>query len=124
MRTGYARIALEAGVPVVPVANAGAHETFVVLSDGRRLAEALRLPQLVRAHIWPVHLSFPWGLGFGPWPHLPPPTKLRYRFGPPIHPAEVGATPGQPVTEDMVAAFDAKVRAGVQAQLDVLAVQR
>lgn len=123
-RTGYARIALEAGVPVVPVANAGAHETFVVLSDGRRLAEALRLPQLVRAHIWPVHLSFPWGLGFGPWPHVPPPTKLRYRFGPAIHPRDVGAEPGRPVTEGMIAAFDAKVRAGVQAQLDRLAAER
>jgi len=119
-RTGYAQIALERGVPVVPVANAGAHETFVVLTDGQQLAEALRLPQLVRAHIWPVHLSFPWGLGIGPWPHLPPPTKLRYRFGPPIDPREVGWRPGAEVTEGMVEAFDEKVRQGVQTQLDRL----
>ena len=120
-RKGYARMALDAGVPIVPVANAGAHETFVVLSDGRRLAELLRLPQLVRAHIWPVHVSLPWGLAVGPWPHLPIPTTLRYRFGPAIHPTEVGAEPGKPITDEMVDALDERVRAGVQRELDALA---
>ena len=119
-RTGYARLALESGVPVVPLANAGPQETFLVLTDGRRIAEALRLPQLVRAHIWPVHLSLPWGLAIGPWPHLPLPARLRYRFGPAIHPADFGVIPGEPVTDEQVAAFDAAVRGGVQAQLDRL----
>jgi 1-acyl-sn-glycerol-3-phosphate acyltransferase len=38
-RTGYARVALSSGVPVVPVAHVGAHHTFLVLTDGRGLAE-------------------------------------------------------------------------------------
>ena len=123
-RTGYARVALEAGVPVVPVANAGAHETFLVLTDGQKLASFLRLPDLVRAHIWPVHISLPWGLAVGPWPHLPVPTKLRYRFGPAIHPEQVGLAPGEEPTDAQVDAFDALVRAGVQAELDRLRDQR
>lgn len=123
-RKGYARIALQAGVPVVPVANAGAHHTLLVLTDGQKLAQALRLPQLVRAHIWPIHLSLPWGIGVGPWPHIPLPAKLRYRFGRAIHPEDVGAEPGAEVTDDAVDALDQRVRAGVQAQLDVLRDQR
>jgi 1-acyl-sn-glycerol-3-phosphate acyltransferase len=123
-RKGYARIALNAGVPIVPVANAGAHETFVVLSDGHKLANLLRLPQLARAHVWPVHLSLPWGLAIGPWPHFPVPTTLRYRFGEPIHPREVGVTPGRAPSEEQIEAFDEKVRAGVQHQLDLLRDER
>lgn len=123
-RTGYAQVALEAGVPVVPVANAGAHETFLVLTDGQKLARLLRLPELARANIWPVHLSLPWGLAVGPWPHFPVPAKLRYRFGPPIHPSRVGLEPGQTPTEAQIQAFDALVRAGVQKELDVLRDQR
>ena len=79
-RKGYAVTALKAGVPIVPVANAGAHQTLYVISDGRRLARALRLPQIARAQIFPVSLSFPWGLTIGPLPHLPIPTTLRYKF--------------------------------------------
>ena len=119
-RTGYARIALSAGVPVVPVANAGAHETFMVLTDGQHLARILRLKELARANIWPVHLSLPWGVAIGPWPHIPLPAKLRYRFGEPIRPSDVGLAPGQVATDAQVAEFDARVRAGVQSELNIL----
>ena len=119
-RRGYARLALDAHVPVVPVVNAGAHHTLIVLSDGRRMAEALRLPELVRAHIWPVHLSLPWGLAIGPWPHLPTPARLRYRFAPAIHPSIVGAERGVPTTEAQVADFDAAIREAMQKELDAL----
>jgi hypothetical protein len=36
-------LAVEAGVPFVPVVTAGAGQSLLVLSDGRRLARALRL---------------------------------------------------------------------------------
>lgn len=119
-RTGYARIALQAGVPIIPVAHAGAHETLMVLTDGKRLAEALHLPEIARAHIWPIHLSFPWLLGFGPLPHFPIPSRLRYLFGAPIFPSEVGHVPGRAPTDEEIRALDAKVRANVQSQLDTL----
>lgn len=117
-RTGYARSAITAGVPIVPVANAGAHSTLLVLSDGQRLARALRLPELTRASVWPVHLSLPWGLAIGPLPHLPVPARLRYRIGAPIAPPALAA--GQEPSDEMVADLDATVRAAVQAQLDEL----
>lgn len=123
-RTGYARLALESGVPVVPVANAGAHHTFMVLTDGRRLAEALRLPEIARASIWPVHLSLPWGIGFGPLPHIPTPAKLRYSLGEPIRGTEVDLGPGEEPSKDQIAEFDRLVRQGVQRQLDRLRATR
>jgi 1-acyl-sn-glycerol-3-phosphate acyltransferase len=119
-RTGYARMALRARVPIVPVANAGAHQTLIVLSDGQRIARALRLPQLARASIFPIHLSLPWGLTIGPWPHLPTPTTLRYRFGPPILPPATLAQ-GEEPSDELVAAHDRRVRAAVQVLLDGLA---
>jgi len=118
-RTGYARTAMKAGVPVVPVAHAGAHETLIVLSDGRRLASALGLPAIARASIWPVHLSLPWGLAVGPWPHIPTPARLRYRIGPPVAPP-VKVAPGEEPSEEAVRAFDASVQAAVQGLLDQL----
>jgi 1-acyl-sn-glycerol-3-phosphate acyltransferase len=118
-RTGYARTALRARVPIVPVAHAGAHETLIVLSDGRKLARALRLPELARASIWPVHLSLPWGLAIGPWPHIPTPARLRYRIGSPIMPP-AGLGPGEEPSEEMVREHDAEVQAAVQRLLDDL----
>jgi 1-acyl-sn-glycerol-3-phosphate acyltransferase len=118
-RTGYARLALEARVPIVPVAHAGAHETLIVLSDGRRLAHALHLPEIARASIWPVHLSLPWGLAVGPWPHIPTPALFRYRIGPAILPP-ADLAPDEVPSEAAVRDHDAQVRSSVQSMLDGL----
>ena len=48
-RRGYIRLALRAGVPIVPVVAAGAHSTFIVLSDGRRLLRRRVRARLRRA---------------------------------------------------------------------------
>lgn len=117
-RTGYARLAIEARVPIVPVAHAGAHETLIVLTDGQWLARKLRLPAIARASIFPIHLSLPWGLAVGPWPHLPVPARLRYRVGAPISPPEVGL--GESPTEAQVRALDQRVQQAVQVLLDQL----
>lgn len=118
-RTGYARLALKAGVPIVPLAHAGAHETLIVLSDGRRFARALGLPAIARASIWPVHLSLPWGLAIGPWPHIPTPARLRYRIGAPVTPPSPVAPDEEP-SEELVRAYDAAVQSSVQVLLDEL----
>ncbi len=119
-RMGYARLALKARVPIVPVANAGAHETLRVLTDGAPLARLLRFPKLFRANIFPISLSFPWGLTIGPWPHIPPPTRLRYRIGPAVIPDGGFDEPGEEPTTERVVAYDAKVRAAMQQLLDQL----
>jgi 1-acyl-sn-glycerol-3-phosphate acyltransferase len=121
-RTGYVRTALRAGVPIVPMANAGAHETFYVLTDGRALARRLHLHEFARAEIFPIHLSLPWGVAIGPWPHLPVPSTLRYRLGAPIQPPRAFAR-DEPIDEALLNEIDAEVRLTVQALLDELAKQ-
>lgn len=78
-RTGYARVAIEHGVPVVPVVTAGAGESLLVVNDGQRLARALRLPELLRVKALPLSVSLPWGVNLGAvgmLPYLPLPSKL------------------------------------------------
>ncbi len=117
-RRGYARLALEAGVPILPIACAGAHETLRVLSDGRWLGRALGIYKLARSEVFPIHLSLPWGLGVGPLPHIPLPTRLRFRIGRPVLPPAEGLA-----EEDRVARLDRAVRARMQTLLDELAAQ-
>lgn len=118
-RRGYARLALKTGVPVIPVANAGAHETLLVLTDGRKVARALGLYDVARAEIFPVHLSLPWGIGIGPLPHLPTPVTLRYRIGPAV-PIPRGAAIGVEPTEEQVVEYDVLVQSEVQRLLHEL----
>lgn len=109
-RTGFARLAIETGVRVVPIAHAGAHETLRVLTSGRSFARAIGLKRIARAEIWPIHLSFPWGLALGPWPHVPFPARFRYLVGAPLR-----ATPGVGEKE-----FAGQIEAAVQGQLTQL----
>lgn len=81
-RTGFAKLALEQKVPIVPVVTAGAGESLLVLSSGERLARALRLDKTLRVKALPVSVSMPWGLNVGAvgmLPYLPLPTKLVTR---------------------------------------------
>lgn len=117
-RAGYVRTALRARVDIVPVANAGAHETLYVLTDGRRIAKAIGLQALARAEVFPIHFSLPWGLAFGPLPHLPWPTELRYRVAPviPLPRLDESEVPDESLVRDI----DATVRAAIQSLLDQL----
>src|SRR6185295_17830585 len=47
-RTGFARLAIEHGVPIVPVVAIGGQETALFLGQGRSIARPLRLDSLLR----------------------------------------------------------------------------
>ena len=88
-RKGFLRLAREAGVPIVPVVASGGQQTYLPLTDGARMARALRLDRLGRLKVLPVSLALPWGLNVGDLlGHLPLPVKLRVEVLPPIDMAE------------------------------------
>jgi 1-acyl-sn-glycerol-3-phosphate acyltransferase len=116
-RSGFARLALEHDVPVVPVVSAGSHETLIVLSQGRRVAKALRLPQWARIHSLPIMLAAPWGVLMGPTcalPYLPLPAKVTVQVGPAL-----GARPST-TTDTMYR----RVEGTMQDMLDELYAER
>lgn len=79
-RSGYAQLAIDAGVPIIPIVVSGAGETAVVLSDGQWLAKALRLPQFARIKTLPISISIPYGVSAGlagMLPYIPLPAKMR-----------------------------------------------
>jgi 1-acyl-sn-glycerol-3-phosphate acyltransferase len=92
-RRGFVRLALDAGVPIVPVVSIGGQETALFLSRGDALARLLRLDRLLRLKVLPISLALPWGLNVGDFAgHIPLPAKivvevlpridLRDEFGP------------------------------------------
>lgn len=109
-RTGFGKLAIEAGVPIIPLVVSGAGETVLVLSNGARLAKALRLPELARQKAIPINIALPWGLNIGlagAIGYLPLPAKMRAALLPPME-----ALPGETGDE-----FAARVEAAMQAKL-------
>jgi 1-acyl-sn-glycerol-3-phosphate acyltransferase len=118
-RRGFIKLALDSGVPIIPIVSVGGQETALFLTHGDRLARLLRLDKLLRLKTLPLNLSLPWILNIGDFlGHLPLPAKitvqvmkpidLRERFGP----------------EPDVDRIYEEVTTTMQGQLDELAAER
>jgi 1-acyl-sn-glycerol-3-phosphate acyltransferase len=118
-RQGFLRTAYDAGVPIVPVVADGGHDTLFVLTDGRRLASALKFDKMLRVKSVPLVLAPPWGVSVGDWLlHWPLPAKIRIRVLEPIDLRErYGDTPDY---DDAYAYVTSKM----QAELSRLAARR
>ncbi|GAA1538033.1 1-acyl-sn-glycerol-3-phosphate acyltransferase [Nocardioides humi] len=115
-RSGFARMAIEQDVPIVPLVTAGAGDTLLVLDDGQGLARRLKLDQLLRLKALPVSVTFPWGLNVGLagfLPYLGIPVQLRTR----VLPAST-AYDGEDAR-----AFASRIETVMQATLDELSRQ-
>src|SRR5947209_692900 len=94
-RTGFIRLALRTGVPIVPAVSCGAHNSVVVLSRGDRLVRWMPYLRLMRVKVMPIMLGLPWGISFG-LPTIPLPTRTTVDVGAPIDLAErYGADPDE-----------------------------
>ncbi|MCX2932026.1 lysophospholipid acyltransferase family protein [Mycobacterium sp. CVI_P3] len=115
--TGYVTIALEAGVPIVPVVSIGGQETQLYLTRGTWLAKSLGLQRLIRLEQMPVSFGFPFGLSVGTV-NLPFPSKIITQM---LAPIDITARFGK---EPDVTDVDTYVRTVMQSALDGLAARR
>jgi 1-acyl-sn-glycerol-3-phosphate acyltransferase len=102
--SGFVRLALQTGTPIVPVAIIGSDDTYPALVSSRRLGRLVGAPYL------PITPTFPW---LGPLGFVPLPVRLHIRFGDPI------VFDGDPdESEAQTRARVAQVRGAIQALLD------
>jgi 1-acyl-sn-glycerol-3-phosphate acyltransferase len=120
-RTGFVKMAIRAGVPIVPVATVGGPDSMPVLLTGRRVASALKLDKVANLKMFPIALQAPWGISPAMLPELPLPTKIRTAFQDPI---EVDSDPERAKDTDYVDAKYEEVQASIQAGMDALARRR
>jgi 1-acyl-sn-glycerol-3-phosphate acyltransferase len=115
-RGGFARTALQAGVPVIPCAIVGAEEIYPMLGNSEALARALRLPY------FPLTPLFPW---LGPVGAVPLPSNWLIEFCEPVTACGLsGSDPTDDPDETAVAELADQVRDVIQAKLDVLVAER
>jgi 1-acyl-sn-glycerol-3-phosphate acyltransferase len=103
-RRGWIRLALEAGVPIVPVVAIGGQETALFVTRGRRIAHALRLDDMFRLTVLPISLGPPLGVNVLDFPgRIPLPSKIEIQVLDPIDLTErFGPDPDREEVYDVV----------------------
>jgi 1-acyl-sn-glycerol-3-phosphate acyltransferase len=115
-RGGVVRLALERGVPIVPVGVVGGEEAHPILFKASTPARALGLPFV------PITPTFPW---LGPLGALPLPAQWVLQFGEPIAYADLGRDAARDallvsrLTEELRARIQSLVDAGLRARESV-----
>ena len=120
-RKGFIRMAIRAGVPIVPIATVGGPDSMPVLARGRRLAKALQLDKVARLKMFPISIQAPWGVSPAMLPELPLPTKIRTAFQPPV---KLSRDPAKAKDVDYVDRKYDEVQQSIQDGMDTLARRR
>src|SRR3954470_16961850 len=120
-RTGFVRMAIRSGVPIVPIATVGGPDSMPVLATGRRLAKLLQLDRLARLKMFPIALQAPWGISPALLPEIPFPAKIRTAFQKPV---ELDVDPDRANDRGYVQAKYEEVRRSIQGGMDALARRR
>ncbi|MFT4622526.1 MAG: 1-acyl-sn-glycerol-3-phosphate acyltransferase [Myxococcota bacterium] len=102
--TGFVRIALETGAPIVPVAVIGAEEIYPSLHNFPWLSKQLGLPYITLTPFFPL---------LGPLGLVPLPHRIQIRFGEPIH-----LEGSEDASDADVNAMVRRVRRAVEALID------
>jgi 1-acyl-sn-glycerol-3-phosphate acyltransferase len=116
-RTGFARMAIEHGYPIVPFASVGAEECFDIVLDGDDIRRSL-LGSLVESVAPRADEIPPLVRGLGP---LPRPERFYFRFGAPI---ETAGFAGREEDEATCRALRARVANSIEHGIRVLLEER
>jgi 1-acyl-sn-glycerol-3-phosphate acyltransferase len=120
-RSGFVKLAIRSGVPVVPIATVGGPDAMPILASGRRLARWTRLDRVARLKRFPLALQAPWGISPALLPEVPLPAKIRMAFQAPV---ALEPDPAAADDEDYVKAKYDEVQQSIQAGMDRLARRR
>jgi 1-acyl-sn-glycerol-3-phosphate acyltransferase len=120
-RTGFVKMAIRAGVPIVPIATVGGADAMPVLIRGDRLSKVLQLDRLLRLKVFPLAVSLPWGIAPAALPQLPLPAKIRTRFMPVV---ELDHDPARAEDDEYVDGKYREVEDSIQEGMDALARKR
>src|SRR5436305_1853915 len=120
-RKGFIRLAINSGVPIVPISTVGGPDSMPVLATGKRIARLLQLDKLAQLKMFPIALQAPWGLSPALLPELPLPAKIRTAFGEPI---ELDSDPERANDDAYVEQKYEEVQNAIQRGMDALARRR
>jgi 1-acyl-sn-glycerol-3-phosphate acyltransferase len=125
-RTGFVKQAIRSGVPILPVATIGGHDTVFILNEGKWLANALDkvlgLKKTLRGANLPIIAGFPFPIAIEVLPaHVPLPAKIRTEF---LDPIEVDHDPERVNDKAYVQKIYDEVEAEIQGGMDRLAAKR
>ena len=120
-RKGFVKMAIRAGVPIVPIATVGGADAMPVLIRGDKLSRTLRLDRLLRLKVFPLAISLPWGIAPAALPQFPLPAKIRTRFMPAV---ELDHDPVRADDDEYVQRKYHEVQDSIQRGMDALARKR
>jgi 1-acyl-sn-glycerol-3-phosphate acyltransferase len=120
-RSGFVKMAIRAGVPIVPIATVGGADAMPVLIRGDRLSRALRLDKLLRLKVFPLAVSLPWGIAPAALPQFPLPAKIRTRLMPAI---ELDHDPQRADDDEYIESKYREVQSSIQRGMNALARKR
>jgi 1-acyl-sn-glycerol-3-phosphate acyltransferase len=120
-RKGFVKMAIRAGVPIVPIATVGGADAMPVLIRGDQLSRALRLDKLLRLKVFPIAVSLPWGIAPAALPQFPLPAKIRTRLMPAI---ELDHDPDGADDDEYIEEKYWEVQNNIQYGMDALARNR
>ena len=84
-RTGFVKLSLELGTPIVPIVSIGGQETALFLGQGQRISRLLGLDRALRLKVFPIQVAPPFGVTLLDLPlRVPLPSKIKIRVLPPI----------------------------------------
>src|SRR3954454_7062724 len=120
-RKGFIRLAINAGVPIVPIATVGGPDSMPVVATGRRVARALQLDKVARLKMFPFALQAPWGVSPAMLPEIPLPTKIRTAFQEPI---TLSKDPKKANDDDYLEKSYHRIEGSIQRGMNALARRR
>jgi 1-acyl-sn-glycerol-3-phosphate acyltransferase len=84
-RKGFIKLALDEGVPIVPVVSIGGQETALFVTRGEAAARMTGLAKLARIKVLPVSIGPPFGVNLLDLPgRFPLPAKITIQVMPPV----------------------------------------